>query len=109
MGDNELLREIGSRVSARRRELRFTQEQLAERMEVSPQMISNLEKGKKAIRPENLLRLSEVLCISTDYILTGRRSEAETSDAFLRFSQLNARHQRIIEELIDSLIESGKE
>lgn len=109
MGDSELLREIGIRVSARRKELRFTQEQLAEQMEVSPQMISNLEKGKKAIRPENLLRLSEVLRISTDYILTGHRTEVEASTAFLRFSQLNTRHQHIIEELIDCLIENGKE
>ena len=49
MGDAELLRQMGHRVCQRRQELRLTQEQVAERMDVSLQMISNLELGKKAI------------------------------------------------------------
>ena len=68
MGDEKLLKEIGVRINARRKELGFTQEQLAEQMEVSIQMISNLELGKKAIRPENLVKLCSVLNISADYI-----------------------------------------
>jgi len=51
------LKEIGQRIFERRRELRYTQEQLAEKMEVSVQMVSNLERGNKAIRIDNLVAL----------------------------------------------------
>ena len=104
MGDAELLRQMGRRVCQRRQELRLTQEQVAERMDVSLQMISNLELGKKAIRPENLLKLGEVLDISVDYILSGRRSESENAELADKFGRLSPEHRRIIGELIDSLI-----
>ena len=43
----------------RRKSLRMTQEELAEKLGVSTQMISNLELGKKAIRPDNLAKVCE--------------------------------------------------
>lgn len=48
MGDEKLLKEIGGRINVCRKEQGLTQEVLAERMEVSVQMISNLELGKKS-------------------------------------------------------------
>ena len=104
MVDAELLRQMGRRIYHRRRELRLTQEQVAERMDVSLQMISNLELGKKAIRPENLLKLSEVLNVSADYILSGRCSELENAELADKFGRLSPEHRQIIGALIDSLI-----
>ena len=51
MDTEMLLKQIGARISARRRELNITQEQLAEKMDVSIQMIPNLEGGKKSHSP----------------------------------------------------------
>lgn len=73
MEDNMFLKEMGKRVSIRRKSLNLTQETLAEKMNVSIQMISNLELGKKAIRPENLAKLCGILNISADYLLTGTK------------------------------------
>ena len=70
------LGEIGKRIQNRRKQRGYTQEQLADMMNVSIQMISNLERGIKAIRIDNLINLSAILEISTDYILTGK----ETAD-----------------------------
>ena len=42
---------------------------IADLMDVSIQMISNLELGKKAIRPENLVKVCVILGVSADYIL----------------------------------------
>lgn len=67
------LKDMGKRVSTRRKSLSLTQEALAEKMNVSIQMISNLELGKKAIRPENLAKLCDILNISADYLLTGTK------------------------------------
>ena len=69
MGDEKILQDIGYRINRRRKELGLTQENLAEKMDVSIQMISNLELGKKAIRPENLIKLCNSLNVSADYIL----------------------------------------
>ena len=51
----EDLEKIGVRIVERRKELQLTQEQIAERMNVSIQMISNIERGNKAIKIDNLL------------------------------------------------------
>ena len=102
MANQELLKEIGKRISRERRERGITQEQLAERMDVSVQMISNLEGGKKAIRPENLVKLCESLEVSSDYILRGLSSGVESSVLAERISSLSGEKIRIIEKLIDS-------
>jgi len=104
MGDEKLLKEIGMRINARRRELGLTQEVLAERMEVSIQMISNLELGKKAIRPENLIKLCDVLNVSTDYVLRGFRTERETAGFVEKYSRLSLENQQLLEKLAENLI-----
>ena len=57
MGYKNVLAKMGVCINAKRRGMKMTQEQLAEKTDVSVQMISNLELGKKAIRPENLVNL----------------------------------------------------
>ena len=104
MGDEKLLKEIGARINARRRELELTQEVLAERMEVSVQMISNLELGKKAIRPENLIKVCDALNVSADYVLRGVRSERETEGFMKKYNLLSAENQQLLEKLAENLI-----
>ncbi len=102
MGNEQLLKEIGARINGRRKELKITQELLAEKMDVSIQMISNLELGKKAIRPENLVNLCVVLQVSADYILFGRHSEFEMNEFMEKFSQLSAEKQDILFNIVNS-------
>lgn len=71
MAEENMLKAMGERIYNRRKALKLTQDELAERVGVSTQMISNLELGKKAIRPENLVKICRILDISADYILTG--------------------------------------
>lgn len=104
MGDEKLLKEIGARINARRREVGLTQEMLAERMDVSIQMISNLELGKKAIRPENLVKLCNALDVSADHILRGCRSVSENGAFAEKFSRLTTDNQDLIEKLVDNLL-----
>ena len=101
--DKKTLHEIGLRISRRRRELSLTQEKLAEMMEVSNQMISNLERGNKAIKIDNLIKLSSILRVSTDYILTGKRPEMVNLPE--KMSKLSEREYKIVDDLIDALIE----
>lgn len=105
MSEEKLLKEMGLRIKQRRRELNMTQEQLAEKMDVSIQMISNLELGKKAVRPENLVKVCEILNVSADYILRGRRVVEEKSDVFQNFINIPEKIRKPLEKFIASISE----
>ena len=102
MGDIDL-KQIGRRICERRQALGITQEKLAEQMDVSIQMISNMECGKKEVKISNLIKLSEILDVSSDYILTGK-SVAENKPAAEKISYLSENDKKLIESLIDRLV-----
>lgn len=108
MKDTQFLKELGKRISLRRKSLGLTQEQVAERMNVSVQMISNLEQGRKAIRPENLTRLSNVLQISTDYLLAGKGSTGEVCGVAAKLYTLPPAQQKAVEQIIDLFSDSAR-
>lgn len=92
---------IGRRIQNRRKQLMFTQEQLAEMMNVSIQMVSNLERGNKAIRIDNLINLSHILDISTDYILTGKTTSNDNEALSARIAELPPKDRKMIEMMVE--------
>lgn len=102
--DEADLQEIGKRIQNRRKQQGYTQEQLAEEMNVSIQMISNLERGNKAIRIDNLIKLSRILKISTDYILTGVQPNGDADLLSAQISKLPERDKRILALLVECCI-----
>lgn len=64
---------IGDRVKEVRESKDLTQLQLAEMMEVSEQTIGNIERGAKGTRLANFIKLCEILEVSADYILFGKK------------------------------------
>ena len=107
MGETNL-KEIGERISRRRKLMGLTQEQLAEKMDVSIQMISNLERGIKAIKIDNLVRLSEILNVSTDYILTGHQSPGDMDSLSKQIRQLPNESKGLIELIVSYYLRSDK-
>lgn len=101
MADEVLLKAIGKRIYERRKSLMMTQEQIAESMGVSVQMISNLELGKKAIRPENLVKICSVLDISSDYILTGKKNANDKNILVDKINLLSENDYKMIEMLVE--------
>lgn len=92
---------IGKRIQNRRKQLSLTQEQLAEMMNVSIQMVSNLERGNKAIRIDNLINLSRILDVSTDYILTGKETTEDIQVLTSRIAQLPEKERKMLEMLVN--------
>jgi transcriptional regulator with XRE-family HTH domain len=101
VGDNEFLKEMGQRIMVRRKSLSMTQEELAEKLGVSTQMISNLELGKKAIRPENLAKVCSVLELSADFILTGTNTKTAVDAVAEKLIQLTAEELQMVNDMID--------
>mgnify|MGYP003291381408 CR=1 FL=1 len=101
--------EIGKRIQMRRKQMGLTQEQLADKMNVSIQMVSNLERGNKSIRIENLIKLSEILNISTDYILTGKETTEDMQSLTEQMASLSQRDRKMMKLLMDFCLSDNEE
>lgn len=106
MTDTQLLKTLGRRICLRRKALGLTQEQVAERMNVSVQMISNLELGNKAIRPENLVKISTVLQVSTDYLLFGHSTASSETDLSEKMARLTREQRAAVMQIIDLFLDA---
>ena len=67
--------QIGEQIRLAREQAKLTQEQFAERIEVSPQYISDLERGVVGISIPTLKRACVTLGTTSDQILFGTVSE----------------------------------
>lgn len=105
MEKNEVLIQIGKRVSSRRKELNMTQEYLAEIIGLSLQSVSCIELGKKGIRPENLIKLCQALDVTGDYILFGKRSEKQSDSLVDKVLKLNNEDYALVEAIVNRLAE----
>lgn len=95
------LQEIGQRIADRRKKLGLTQEALAEKGEMTTQFVSYAEAGKRAMRPENLLKVSFALGVSADYLLTGDIVDKDLLLLSEKLRKLTPSQLRIIESIID--------
>ena len=98
------LKETGQRIMDRRKKLGLTQEQLAEKSELTTQAVSNFESGKRSMRPENLMKVSSGLGVSTDYLLTGDIIDKDKILLSEKLDKLSPAEVRIIENIIDECI-----
>ncbi|MCD7806881.1 MAG: helix-turn-helix domain-containing protein [Lachnospiraceae bacterium] len=99
-----LLKQMGTRIHDRRKQLRLTQEELAEKAGLTPQTVSTAELGKKALRPENIIRICSALEISTDYLLLGTVTNEDYILMSEKLSQLSPQEYRYLEEIVNSYV-----
>lgn len=106
---DDLLQQIGKRILMRRKQFHLTQEELAELAGITPQTISSAELGKKALRPENIIRICSALEISTDYLLLGKVAEPDYSALISKTSHLTPSQYRHMEDIINSFVTALQE
>lgn len=105
MTDEEInLLEIGKRITERRKKLGMTQEMLAEKGDLTPQFVSYAESGKRAMRPENVIKVAKALEVSTDYLLTGDIVEKDMLILADKLRSLSPEMLRIVENIIDECV-----
>ena len=92
---------IGKRITERRKKLGLTQEALAEKGDLTPQFVSYAESGKRAMRPENVIKLANALEVSADYLLTGDIVDKDLLILSEKLSTLSPEMLRIVENIID--------
>lgn len=72
--------EIGNRIKMIRESRNFTREELADKAEISTKFLYEVEKGRKGLSADTLLKISRTLSCSCDYILTGKTFEKEEDE-----------------------------
>lgn len=65
---------IGKRIRDLRRQQGYTQDALAEAVDLSAPFISHIERASKRASLETIFRIAKVLNVTVDYLLTGTRS-----------------------------------
>ena len=74
-------KELGKRIRAERIKLNLTQEKLAEKIEISESFLGHIERGDRKLSLETLIKISQTLNISIDYLLLGTMKQPP--DTFL--------------------------
>ena len=98
------LQQMGIRIAARRKELGLTQEELAGAINVSIQTISTAERGKKALCPENIVKVSVALNCTTDYLRLGKEPVAAHEELARTQKNLTPLQYQCLTQIIDSYL-----
>ncbi len=99
-------KEVGRRMSKRRKELGLKQYQVCEMIDVNYKYISNLETGRSAPSLEVIMKLCDALQTTPDYLLLGTdRPESDVTDKELtdKIVALDNKSRLIVSGLIDLL------
>lgn len=91
---------IGARIRKQREYMGLTREQLAEKIEVTPKFCSDIELGVKGMSVPTLCRLSQVLSLSTDYILFGESEKVASNQIERMLEQCTAKEYGHAEKLL---------
>ncbi len=98
--------QIGRRIQEAREISGYTQEKLADKVDVSTQYISDLERGVVGTSVPTLIKICNTLCISSDYILMGKNEQNDISGILSRLQHLSKDEINIVENSINLMIEA---
>lgn len=102
---------LGERIAAFRNQRGLSQQQLAEKLGISQQLIGYWERRSTVLRPEQLIALAEVLNVSVNDLLgqknrktRGKGPEGKALQAFEAVSRLPRRQQAHILRVVQALV-----
>lgn len=96
--------QIGEQIKLAREGGGVTQEQLAERVSVSPQYISDLERGVVGVSIATLKRICSCLGVSSDQILFGKQTKNQACIIADKCRTLSHRQITLLSEIIDKYV-----
>lgn len=118
MTENEkrLRKNIGEKIKIARAKTNYTQEELAEKISLSPRYISQLERGIAFGSASTIVNLCKALNISSDFLFndlieinSSQISNYIDTDFLKTYSQLDQYNKKIINTLATNLIKLQNE
>ena len=99
---------IGSNIRTARKRADLTQEELSEKVGVTPQYLSDLERGLVGPSVPTLVRICTILNVSSDFILFGKGDASDDSNATLieRLQRLPKYKADMVETSLNLLLEA---
>ena len=105
---------VGERIKMLRKKLGLTQSELAQKLGLECAAISKYETNRVPLTQDSLLRLAEVFNVTTDYILTGKRTINEPIEIAANMgdkadlSEMTEKDKQFILDMIERLKGKGK-
>ncbi|CEH28013.1 DNA-binding helix-turn-helix protein [Aneurinibacillus migulanus] len=110
-------RMIGRRIKEQRQKVKWTQKELAKKVNVSPQVISNWEREYTTPDSTHIALLSKAMQVSSDYLLghtddpsfkTGATDDSNINIAFYDglkgFEELDPEQQQVIMDTVEDMV-----
>lgn len=98
--------QIGEQIRTAREKAKLTQEQFSEKIAVSPQYVSDLERGVVGVSISTLKRICLVLGVSSDQILFADHPENDVAAITVKCKRLSPKQFSILSDIIDKYIEA---
>lgn len=98
--------QIGEQIKLARERSKLTQEQFAERIDVSPQYVSDLERGVVGVSVATLKRICTILGVSSDQILFGQEAQNRTAFIADKCKTLSEHQYLLLSDIISKYVEA---
>lgn len=106
-------REMGKRIAELRKEKGMTQEQFAERLNITVKSVHNYERGKSFCGPDILVEIAEMMETTTDWLLMGKMEEEEKMERKEKKEEddkgLNFEERKRLREMAEELMRMAGE
>lgn len=98
--------DIGNRIRNEREKFKYTREEFAEIIRVSPQFLTSIENGSRGMSFNTLEKICKAFSVSADYILFGKITNNNLDEINKLISCIDKKYLPIVEDLIRSYIKT---
>lgn len=95
---------IGNRIKLARENMGWTQEELAEKIDLSTQFISTIERGVAGASLGTVIRLCDVLNVSSEWLLCGKQAVPDSERIATKISSLSSAQLAALDRVTDELL-----
>lgn len=101
-----ICRDMGLRIRECREKLNYTREEFAEKLDISPRFITDIELGKKGMSLDTLIKICETLSVSADYLIWGK-GECDSNAISEMTAFLDDSEMKYAEELMRTFVKAA--
>lgn len=96
--------DVGVRIRELRKSKKLSREALAEKIDISPKFLYEIETGKKGFSAETLCKISKELSVSCDYIMLGEEAKLGNMGKMARgLEKIEPKQARQVQDILNIL------
>ena len=82
---------FGERLKILRKQVKLTQSQIAEKLDISQQAYASWERGVKKPTQENLIKIAQILNVTVDYLVGNSEEQSDEFDNIELLFRMNSK------------------